>query len=428
MVPLPGAPTRGTRCATTRCPRRGDQDDRPAPAAGRHRPAAAREPARRARRHHARPAAALVADARLVGALGRRRAGMLAVARLSGTVATTYNLERLACSRSPSPASASASCSTASARRNVVGRLLVGAVRRRPAARRRHGFGPRDGGHAASRDAANLYALGRGLRAVLDLARRGGRGAAGSAQTPRPARRSTPTATRSCGCSRSRGRGTSFLTAVTPRTLDQHAWVYASRSNWVDGRARDAIGQRPRHVRVPARLPGRPLRPPVREPAGGGVPPVIAPLLHPVRRALAACRPAAAGRCACSPSRATRTRTWSCSTASCAAAARTSTTSAAPRRSQSLNAAPAAPRARARPGLRGARVLHVHWLYPFGLRWARRGRPALAPRRAARWRCCRPRACVGLRVVWTVHNVVPHAAVFADDARARRRLLTPATS
>ena len=29
----------------------------------------------------------------------------------------------------------------------------------------------------------------------------------------------------------------------------------------------------------------------------------------------------------------------------------------------------------------------------------------------------------GLRVVWTVHNVIPHAPVFGDDARARRRLL-----
>ena len=37
-------------------------------------------------------------------------------------------------------------------------------------------------------------------------------------------------------------RGTSFLNAVTPRTLDQHGWIYASRSNWVEGRARDALG------------------------------------------------------------------------------------------------------------------------------------------------------------------------------------------
>ena len=73
--------------------------------------------------------------------------------------------------------------------------------------------------------------------------------------------------------------------------------------------------------------------------------------------------------------------------------------------------------------LRGARVLHVHWLFPFGLAWAGR-------RRELRWipdallgALLLTARLAGLRVVWTVHNVIPHAPVFGDDARARRRLL-----
>ena len=38
-------------------------------------------------------------------------------------------------------------------------------------------------------------------------------------------------------------------------------------------------------------------------------------------------------------------------------------------------------------------------------------------------RCSRARASLGIRVVWTVHNVLPHERVFADDVAARRRLV-----
>ena len=73
--------------------------------------------------------------------------------------------------------------------------------------------------------------------------------------------------------------------------------------------------------------------------------------------------------------------------------------------------------------LAGARVLHVHWLFTFGLSWAPR---FPAARRVARlWlvitlffcRLCR------LRVVWTAHNVLPHQPVFDDDRAARRALM-----
>ena len=72
--------------------------------------------------------------------------------------------------------------------------------------------------------------------------------------------------------------------------------------------------------------------------------------------------------------------------------------------------------------LRGARVVHLHWLYPFALhwtisRWLRPLRELLLSQTLGVARIC------GVRVVWTLHNVVPHRAVFADDLRARRRLV-----
>ena len=72
---------------------------------------------------------------------------------------------------------------------------------------------------------------------------------------------------------------------------------------------------------------------------------------------------------------------------------------------------------------RGYRVLHVHWTWSFCFTGSDR-RPAL--RRASRvwfgfvlWSARR----TGLRVVWTAHNILPHAPVFDDDARARVTLI-----
>ena len=72
--------------------------------------------------------------------------------------------------------------------------------------------------------------------------------------------------------------------------------------------------------------------------------------------------------------------------------------------------------------LRGARVLHIHWVYPFGLHWTARRPFRRVPDLLFAGSLRMARLC-GLRVVWTVHNVVPHARVFADDRRARRRLV-----
>jgi glycosyltransferase involved in cell wall biosynthesis len=71
----------------------------------------------------------------------------------------------------------------------------------------------------------------------------------------------------------------------------------------------------------------------------------------------------------------------------------------------------------------GARLVHIHWLYRFGLPGTGRF-PALRWLSQAwltvwLWTARR----LGLRLVWTVHNVLPHTQVFADDVRARRTLV-----
>jgi glycosyltransferase involved in cell wall biosynthesis len=71
----------------------------------------------------------------------------------------------------------------------------------------------------------------------------------------------------------------------------------------------------------------------------------------------------------------------------------------------------------------GARVVHLHWVFGFELPGARRF-PVL--RRAAYlWFRLWLATCrvLGVRVVWTAHNVLPHEPVFADDAAARRVLV-----
>jgi len=71
----------------------------------------------------------------------------------------------------------------------------------------------------------------------------------------------------------------------------------------------------------------------------------------------------------------------------------------------------------------GARLIHLHWVFGFTLPGARR---FLVMRRVAHfWFLVWLRTCrmVGMRLVWTAHNVLPHEAVFADDVSARRALV-----
>lgn len=71
----------------------------------------------------------------------------------------------------------------------------------------------------------------------------------------------------------------------------------------------------------------------------------------------------------------------------------------------------------------GARLVHLHWVYGFTFPWAERF-PATR-RLAQAWFTLWLRIIgwLGVRLVWTAHNVLPHAPVFADDIAARRALV-----
>jgi len=73
--------------------------------------------------------------------------------------------------------------------------------------------------------------------------------------------------------------------------------------------------------------------------------------------------------------------------------------------------------------LGGARLAHLHWVFGFSLPG---GAGSKLMRRAAQaWFAAwlRTARLLGVHLVWTVHNVLPHGTVFADDVRARRQLV-----
>lgn len=71
----------------------------------------------------------------------------------------------------------------------------------------------------------------------------------------------------------------------------------------------------------------------------------------------------------------------------------------------------------------GYRVFHLHWVHGFG--WTGAGRFPVLRRVAQAWfgLCLAMLRLLRIPLVWTVHNVLPHEPVFADDMAARRRLV-----
>jgi len=71
----------------------------------------------------------------------------------------------------------------------------------------------------------------------------------------------------------------------------------------------------------------------------------------------------------------------------------------------------------------GARLIHLHWVYGFGFPGAERF-PAMR-RLAQAWFTLWLRliGLIGVHLVWTAHNDLPHAPVFADDVGTRRALV-----
>jgi len=73
--------------------------------------------------------------------------------------------------------------------------------------------------------------------------------------------------------------------------------------------------------------------------------------------------------------------------------------------------------------LGGARVVHLHWVFCFGLHGSERS--AVVRRAAQAWFTVWlwTVRLLGMHLVWTAHNVLPQSQVFADDVLARRRLV-----
>jgi glycosyltransferase involved in cell wall biosynthesis len=72
---------------------------------------------------------------------------------------------------------------------------------------------------------------------------------------------------------------------------------------------------------------------------------------------------------------------------------------------------------------RGVRIIHVHWTFGFA-----RSSGSMSGRIARWWFevFLWTAHAVGLKIIWTAHNVLPHEAVFDDDTAARNVLATRA--
>jgi glycosyltransferase involved in cell wall biosynthesis len=73
--------------------------------------------------------------------------------------------------------------------------------------------------------------------------------------------------------------------------------------------------------------------------------------------------------------------------------------------------------------LGGARLVHLHWVWAFGLDISPRSR--LVTRATEAWFTVWlwTLRLLGMRLVWTAHNVMPLHPVFTNDLRARKRLV-----
>ncbi len=178
--------------------------------------------------------------ARLFGALGVGALAILAVARISGTIAASYNLERLEVQMLAVTGIGLALLADRLARRHLVGRILVGlfALGLLVAVAAGTGLGAAAAGAGGT---ANLSRSGEDAErfAITPGERAAAQWLGGHAPPGAQIYADRYGQLRLFAFAH---RGSSFLTAVTPRTLDHRAVVFADRANWADGRARDAVG------------------------------------------------------------------------------------------------------------------------------------------------------------------------------------------
>ena len=72
--------------------------------------------------------------------------------------------------------------------------------------------------------------------------------------------------------------------------------------------------------------------------------------------------------------------------------------------------------------LRGAKIIHIHWVYRFKLIWAK---GIISGKLVEYWFkfWIRSLKWSGLKIIWTAHNILPHDQIFIDDFETRKYLV-----
>jgi len=72
--------------------------------------------------------------------------------------------------------------------------------------------------------------------------------------------------------------------------------------------------------------------------------------------------------------------------------------------------------------IRGAKIVHIHWIYRFNLIWSKgKTSGALIEYWFKLWICSMKWS--GLKIIWTAHNILPHDPIFLDDSKIRKYLV-----
>jgi len=73
--------------------------------------------------------------------------------------------------------------------------------------------------------------------------------------------------------------------------------------------------------------------------------------------------------------------------------------------------------------LRGLRIIHIHWLYKFGLVWTPKMRvdKFIVQIWFKFW--IKSLEILGIKIIWTAHNLMPHEIIFKDDLAMRKYLI-----
>lgn len=73
--------------------------------------------------------------------------------------------------------------------------------------------------------------------------------------------------------------------------------------------------------------------------------------------------------------------------------------------------------------IRGAKIVHIHWIYRFNLIWSKgKFSGNLIEYWFKLWICSLKWS--GLKIIWTAHNIMPHDPIFLDDSKIRQYLVS----